>query len=395
MANALSTVVGVFTIVTALLQGDPMGAEPLLPQDNVIQCMHREEQYSMGTYSHREQKLNVALAAEFTRYIRMTTPAQLRALIDARVKGMTTPHSNWTIYNNQLYGLLWRALPDDIRRRVEADMTEADGKRVGDGVWLWGVLKELIDPNHEITVIQLILSILTFKQSNMPFTEYYVKYKQMLSKYADMCTAFPELTMPHGILVIIFVRGLSSTYSNIVSTVIGMGKNLSSMSLEDVKARCESQDRMFGRTSRDRRPRRFGSALLSSDDGDTQDSADESGADNTRTPSVNSTSTGKTGSKKMVENGPVWEKRTDQRALYVTATLHALAAGLARGIKQALCWNCGDPTHKSYRCPHPCGSCMSPNHKRKFDSRTKTFSCQNRDADGNNTRRNKHKQKSG
>ena len=123
VANALSTVVGVFTIVTALLQGDPMGAEPLLPQDNVIQCMHREEQYSMGTYSHREQKLNVALAAEFTRYIRMTTPAQLRELIDTRVKGLTIPHSNWTIYNNQLYGLLWKALPDDIRRRVEADMT--------------------------------------------------------------------------------------------------------------------------------------------------------------------------------------------------------------------------------------------------------------------------------
>ena len=28
VANSLSTVVGVFTIVTALLQGDPMGAEP-------------------------------------------------------------------------------------------------------------------------------------------------------------------------------------------------------------------------------------------------------------------------------------------------------------------------------------------------------------------------------
>ena len=41
---------------------------------------------------------------------------------------------------------------------------------MGDGVWLWGVLKALIDPNHEITVIQLILSILTFKQSALPFT---------------------------------------------------------------------------------------------------------------------------------------------------------------------------------------------------------------------------------
>ena len=51
MANSLSTVVGVFTIVTALLQGDPMGAEPSLPQDNAIQCMKREEQVSMGTYS--------------------------------------------------------------------------------------------------------------------------------------------------------------------------------------------------------------------------------------------------------------------------------------------------------------------------------------------------------
>ena len=120
--------------------------------------------------------------------------------------------------------------------------------------------------------------------------------------------------MPHGILVIIFVRGLSSTYSNIVSTVIGMGKNLSSLSLEDVKARCESQDRMFGQTSRDRRPRRYGSALFSNDDGDTQDSAHERGADDTRTPSDNDTG------KRSQRTGPVWEKKTDQRALYVTAT---------------------------------------------------------------------------
>ena len=84
-------------------------------------------------------------------------------------------------------------------------------------MWLWGVLKALINPNHEITAIQLILFIRTFKQSALPFTEYYAKYKQMLSTYADMCTGFPELCMPHGILVIIFVRGLSSTYSNISS----------------------------------------------------------------------------------------------------------------------------------------------------------------------------------
>ena len=80
----------------------------------------------MGTYSRREQKLNVELAASFTRFIRSTTPAQLRELIDTQVKGMTTPHSNWTIYNNQLCGLLWSALPNDIRRRVEADMTVED-----------------------------------------------------------------------------------------------------------------------------------------------------------------------------------------------------------------------------------------------------------------------------
>ena len=49
VANSLATAVGVFTIVTALLQGDPMGAEPLLPQENVFQCMKREEQVSMGT----------------------------------------------------------------------------------------------------------------------------------------------------------------------------------------------------------------------------------------------------------------------------------------------------------------------------------------------------------
>ena len=112
MANALSTVVGVFTIVTALLQGDPMGAEPLLPQDNVIQCMHREEQFSMGTYSHREQKLNVALAAEFTRYIRMTTPAQLRELIDTRVKG----HDHSTLKLDHLQqSVVWSIVESSTR----------------------------------------------------------------------------------------------------------------------------------------------------------------------------------------------------------------------------------------------------------------------------------------
>ena len=75
VANALSTVVGVFTIVTALLQGDPIGAEPLLPQDNAIQCMKREEQKPQWarSYSHREQKLHAALAANFTRFIRGST----------------------------------------------------------------------------------------------------------------------------------------------------------------------------------------------------------------------------------------------------------------------------------------------------------------------------------
>ena len=42
------------------------------------------------------------------------------------------------------------------------------------------------------------------------------------------------------------------------------------------------------------------------------------------------------------------------------------------------------------------GVACSPNHKRKFDCRTKTFSCQNRDADGNNIKKStKQKQKSG
>ena len=71
-----------------------------------------------------------------------------------------------------------------------------------------------------------------------------------MSLYNDMCSDKPSMVIPHGVLVVKFLRGLSTRYSLVVSSIIGMGQEIASLSIEEIKLRCEAFDRMHPKESR-------------------------------------------------------------------------------------------------------------------------------------------------
>ena len=353
-ANAMSGVFGVMTIVMALCQGDSTGAEPMLPPRVLRDCYQRSRQEGEDDDFHlsggsRLSHSSSAFDLEYANRVCMTfrsmhSSKSIRTWIDENVKGRTEPHNNWSIYVRQLYGLLWNALDKETKDRVGADQGMNE---IGNGVWLWHRLRSLIDPHHDSSIIQQLFSLISYVQGKRSFTQYYVGYRDIVSLYNDMCRDKPSMVIPHGVLVVKFVHGLSERYSPVVSSIIGMGQEIASLSIEEIKLRCEAFDRMFKRESRN-------SANLA-----------DSGTQNARE---------RVKDKTPRDEGPYWSKPKNSRGLFAIDCLQVL---IAHDGQQVLCWNCGSPDHKIAQCSYPCGICRSKSHKRVFDRKLKLFVCKN------------------
>ncbi|RPH10329.1 MAG: hypothetical protein CBC49_010675, partial [Alphaproteobacteria bacterium TMED89] len=339
--NVLCGVVGVGTILGALIAGDLTGGEPILTRPELVALRGGAGDDSSFDFDRAEARV---------REIRAMAPSEFAAHM-LRVRGRTDPHRMWLRASRQLYAIIWQALPDAIQHQLEAV-----GGIHHSAPLLWVELLKLCNPDPSAAILMILQSLLFMTQGADSFDVYYARFQSKLSEYRHTVARHAQLDLPHFVCIVAFLFGLSPMLRELVTThVLTAGIQLYELSFVDLRNRIRTYlvyQSGIHTPSPGRRARDDGGGAMAAG-GDAGGAA----GDNDQSPP---------------ESPPpsLWEMSKGARKRCNAAALALLAKG------QRLCWNCNDPNHVVSECTLPCGNCKSKNCKRMYDRKTGKFYCQ-------------------